>query len=160
MKKLAIVTSCFIALLACNNEQTAAPAETVAPPASYDWLLGNWQRTNDTEGRLTFENWTKLNDSTYLSHGFTLKGADTVWQEYVRLSPQNNTWLFSVKMNPADSTTTDFTVTEQGETFFNCENPQNDFPKLIKYKKSDDKLLAEISADTMKVNYVFEKRAQ
>ncbi len=144
-------------LASCNNEQPSAPAETIAPK-TYDWLLGEWQRTNDSEGKQTFENWIRLNDSTYTSHGFTMKAADTVWQEFATLSPINSDWFFRVKMNKSDSNSTDFKLIEMGEDFFICENQQNDFPKLIKYKKSGNNILAEISADTTKVDFVFEKK--
>lgn len=146
-------------MAACNNEEPSAPAEIVAPK-TYDWLLGEWQRTNDSEGKLTFENWTKVNDSIYTSHGFTMKGADTVWQEFAFLSPTNSDWFFRVKMNKTDSSSTDFKVIEMGEDFFTCENQQNDFPKIIKYKKSGNNILAEISADTTKVDFVFEKKGK
>ncbi len=157
MKKLLPLAFCFFAIVSCNNEQPAAPAQTITT-VNYDWLPGEWVRTNDTDGKQTFENWVKQNDTTYLSHGFTMKGADTVWQEFATLSPVNNQWYLRVKMGKTDSSSTDFKVIEQGENFFNCENQQNDFPKLIKYKKSGQQLLAEISADTMKVNFVFEKK--
>jgi hypothetical protein len=38
----------------------------------FDWLIGNWVRTNDQPNRMTYENWSKVNDSVYNGLGYTM----------------------------------------------------------------------------------------
>lgn len=152
MKKL-IALFAFSSLIGC----TSSVKEDNPPTENFDWLLGSWIRTNEQEGRKTYENWEKLNDSTYLSHGYTLQAQDTVWQENIHLLTVNGNWSLQVKM-PNDSSSTDFKVTTFDAVSFSCENPANEFPKVIKYRKGEGKLFAEISNSDMKIEYVFEPR--
>ncbi|SMC43361.1 DUF6265 family protein [Moheibacter sediminis] len=159
MKKLVIISIFFI-FISCNSKEkkkTEAQDETTLK-ANFDFLIGEWFRTNDEEGKATFESWKKSNDSTYLGHGFTIKGKDTIWQERVVLSPVKGEWYFQVK-SPNDSISTDFKLTGYTDISFVCENQQNEFPKLIQYRKNgNDKLHAEISADTTKIDFEFQKK--
>lgn len=159
MKKLTIISIFFI-FISCNStedKKTEVQDETTMN-ANFDFLAGEWFRTNDAEGRKTFEIWKKNNDSTYLGHGFTMKGKDTIWQERVVLSPVKGEWYFQVK-SPKDSISTNFKLTEYTDTSFVCENQQNEFPKIIQYiKNGEDRFHAEISADTIKIDFEFQKK--
>lgn len=158
MKKLTLITILFV-FIACNSKdekKTEVPTET-AHEIKFDFLIGKWFRTNDSEGKATFESWKKLNDSTYLGHGFTMKGKDTIWQENVVLSPVENVWYFKVK-SPSDTISTDFKLTEKTDSSFVCENPQNEFPKIIKYRKNGNHLSAEISDGENTIPFEFSKR--
>lgn len=117
---------------------------------NFDFLVGEWQRTNDEAGQQTFETWNKQNDSTYIGHSYTLSGPDTVWQENTILSPMAGTWFLQVCM-PGDTVSTDFRITASDSQSFTCENPENEFPKIINYRKAGLELHAEISGggDTM-----------
>lgn len=158
MKKLAIIASLFI-FICCNSKKekiNEIEAET-SQKSDFDFLIGEWIRINETEGNSTFENWEKLNDSTYLGHGFTMKGKDTIWEEKVVLSPVQNIWYFRVK-SPSDSISTDFKLTEQTDSSFICENPQNEFPKIIKYLKKGKNLYAEITDGENTIAFEFQKK--
>ena len=48
MKLLLIICS-FLLLISCQNEQNKAKTPT--------FLVGDWVRTNDKEGSLTYEKW-------------------------------------------------------------------------------------------------------
>lgn len=37
----------------CNSKQNESTE-------NFDWLLGKWQRTNEKQGKTTFENWEKI----------------------------------------------------------------------------------------------------
>lgn len=121
----------------------------------FDFLIGKWFRTNDENGKQTFENWKKLNDSTYIGHSYTLTGKDTIWQENTVLSPVGGTWYYQVKLQN-EKTSTDFQVVEEGNSSFACENKQNEFPKTIRYWKSGENLQAEISDGKSKIEFFFE----
>lgn len=158
MKKLAIITSLLI-VISCNSKEEKLNEIEVKTfqETNFDYLIGEWIRINEIEGNSTFENWEKLNDFTYLGHGFTMKGKDTVWQERVVLSPVQNIWYFQVK-SPSDSISTDFRIIEQTDSSFICENPQNEFPKTIKYLKKGKNLYAEISDGENTIPFEFSKK--
>lgn len=153
------ITTC----IACNNSNTAEDTGSNATTRvsenkakDFDWLLGNWQRTNDEQGKQTFETWSRINDSTYKSHGYTLVKKDTVWQEHVLLVKNNTDWYFKVSVQN-ESSSTDFKLTQKTDTSFQCENPLNDFPKTIGYNKSGEDLNAVISDGNTTIPYHFKK---
>lgn len=123
-------------------------------PSTYDFLLGRWERSNEEAGKQTFETWIKQNDTTYIGHGYTLRGTDTVWQENMVFSPIAGVWYYQVMM-PGETQSTNFKVTTSQEQAFICENPQNDFPKSIQYQKIGKALHAEISGGGPVVQFLF-----
>jgi len=121
---------------------------------NFDWLIGNWQRTNDTEGLQTFEHWKKINESELKGFGYTLKAADTVWQESIKLIKTKDQWNFIVK-GQDDEAPTIFKVTKIEMAAFTCENPDNEFPKKIRYTKVEKGLNAVISGDGKVILFQF-----
>lgn len=111
---------------------------------SFDWLLGNWKRTNEAEGLQTFEHWKKINENEFNGHGFTLKASDTVWQESIKLIKIEKQWNYIVKLHDA-KTSTIFKVTKIEMNSFTCENPDNEFPKKIRYTKVEKGINSVIS---------------
>ena len=150
MKKLIALTALSF-LIGCTSSNKDQINE------NFDWLLGSWTRTNEEAGRNTYENWEKQHDSTYICHSFTLQAQDTVWQENARFSPVNGIWYLQVKTQK-DSVSTDFKVSTFDAVSFACENPENEFPKVISYRKGEGKLFAEISDSDMKIEYIFEPK--
>ena len=123
-------------------------------PHHFDFLIGQWERTNEDAGKQTFESWSKRNDSTYIGHSYTLDGADTVWQEQTVLSPIDGVWHYQV-MLMGETQSTDFEVTKSDSQSFTCENPRNEFPKSITYRKAGEELHAEISDGDTAVKFLF-----
>lgn len=161
MKKLTIIFALLMAI-SCDKpaenvkiEETNVEKEPVVQN-NFDFLLGNWSRTDDEEGKQTFESWEKLNDSTYIGISYTMYENDTVWQENVILSPIEKIWHYQVSM-PETNQSTNFRLTEQTAESFTCENPENEFPKIIKYWKNGNNLNAEISDGTTKIPFEFRK---
>ena len=121
---------------------------------NFDFLMGEWERTNEKAGKQTFETWVKRNNSTYIGHSYTLSGTDTVWQENTVLTPIAGVWHYQVRM-PGDTASTDFRVTASNGQSFTCENRENEFPKSISYRKSGTNLHAEISGGRNAVTFLF-----
>jgi len=156
MKKDMLLLLATLLIISCNSGETKDNSQPVTVE-SLDWLIGNWIRTNEEPGLETSENWQKVNDSTYTAHSYTMKGSDTTWQEHTTLSPREGVWVFRVQ--PGDgSGTTDFRLIAAGKETFSCENKRNDFPKLIKYRRNGDELLADISGGRNKVEFIFRKQ--
>lgn len=148
MKNIIYILFCFIIFSACKSNQINQQ--------NFDFLIGNWTRTNEKAGKMTFENWKKENHTTYLGHSFTLKNNDTIWQEYTTLIKENDKWFYKVKMNH-ETSSTDFTLIEFGENKFSVENQQNDFPKVIKYWMDKNLLMAEITDGKTTIPFQFKK---
>ena len=123
---------------------------------SFDWLLGDWQRTNDEGDMQTYESWQEITADLYQGIGFTMQNLDTVWQERINLQHENDNWHFDVI--DTESHTTRFVVSAITPKSFTCVNPENEFPKLINYQRAGDALEAVISGGGNEVEFVFEPR--
>lgn len=136
----------IIVLTSCNK-----PQET-----QFDWLLGNWERTNNGEGNKTYECWTKKSNTEYIGLGYTLKNKDTIFKENMHLIKEKEQWVF--KVIGGNETPTLFPISSLTETSFICENPENEFPKQIVYSLENKGLKALISANTTHVSFIFKKK--
>src|SRR5690348_13113628 len=95
--KVTIFISIASGLWACNNQTKAsgaAPDSKSSASSSelplFEKLLGTWQNENGK----SFERWTKTGDHTYHTAGFSVKGADTTWNEQANVYQENNNWVF------------------------------------------------------------------
>jgi len=145
MKKKYLVLI-VIALCSCNKIQ-----ET-----QFDWLLGNWERTNDSEGNKTYEYWAKKSDTEYIGFGCTLKNKDTVFKETIRLIKEKEQWIF--KVIGVNESPTLFPISSLTKTSFTCKNPENEFPKQIVYSLEEGYLKAVISSNDILVPFLFKKK--
>ena len=123
---------------------------------NFDYLVRSWIRTNEKPDRNTFESWTKISSAKYLGSGFTIKDKDTIWQEDVILSKTKTDWNFTVS-DKKENNQVIFKLTAISQDGFTCENQDNEFPKIIRYKKVGDLLRAEIEGGDMKIPFEFKK---
>jgi len=121
----------------------------------FSWLLGDWQRTNNQAGKITTESW-ELSGQKYHGLGVTVAGSDTVFFENMNLTSIENE-MFLIVNTPQHEIPVRFKITDHSNESFTAENPDNDFPKKIIYKKTKEGLLATVSSGDKKVNFVFEK---
>lgn len=140
MRKLVFLLFC-IGLISCAKEELKKP----------DFLVGYWNRTNNNPGSLTYEIW----DTDFTGIGFTMQQSDTVFKEILSIVKINDTLV--LKVEGVNETPTLFKFTEQSETSFTCENPENEFPKKIRYFMDGDLLKAVISANKDSVEFAFQK---
>lgn len=151
IKSSILSVTIVVSLISCNNaNKSENKSET------FDWLLGNWERTNEEQGKKTYEVWTKISDTSYSSIGYTMVNEDTVWQEQVLLVQNNTDWYFKVNVQNENSST-DFKLTQKTDTSFTCENLLNDFPKTINYIKNGPDFNAFISDGNTTIPYYFKK---
>jgi hypothetical protein len=150
MKSIAL-SILILVLFSCKEKSNLYAKDNL------DWLVGNWKRTNNDVNQMTFENWSKTNDSLYFGHSFTMNMKDTSWQEKVMLTRRLNIWTFTVS-GPNENPTR-FDITSKSDTSFIAENSANEFPKKIEYRKlSANKFIAEIyNVDSLKTPFYFEK---
>ena len=132
---------CLLSIFSCSKQEFKKP----------DFLLGYWNRVNDQPEKKTFEIWR----SDFTGIGYTMQGKDTTFVEILSIEEINDTLYY--KVVGVNENPTLFKFTEQTETSFTCENPENEFPKKIQYSLENNQLKAVISAGEDAIEFVFMK---
>lgn len=149
--KNSVVLLLLATLISCSSLNFSKPE------ANFDYLLGTWERTNGEPGTKTIESWTKISDEIYSAISVVVMDSDTVYKETVRLEKLGDTYFYRAEV-PQNLNPTNFRVVDIGQHGFSAINPNNDFPKRIKYRgKSTTFLYATISGNGKKVLYVFKR---
>jgi len=145
-------------MFSCRSESSLNEAYTEkdTPDLDFDWLLGDWIRTNEDRDKDTYESWERVDAFAYHGFGFTLSKSDTVWQENIMLLKTEEGWTFEVT-GKGDSAPTIFKLTDRSKDSFVSQNPEHDFPTQIKYFKSGEALKAIISGDGIEIPFDFER---
>ena len=141
MRNLVLLFS-LVLIISCNK---------VKKPQQPTWLIGKWERINEKPNKRTFDFWNK--DLT--GKGFTIRENDTVFKELMSIVTINDT--LHLKVEGVNETPTLFKFTQQTDTSFVCENPENEFPKKIYYYKDGKQLKCKISNTKFSVDFVFKK---
>ncbi len=137
---LSIVT--LFGATACNNSgsksteeaTTKTDSNSVAKELVFDKMLGTWQN----EDGKSFERWTKNEDGTYKSVGFSVKGTDTSWNEQANIYPENSNWVFdNLVKGQNNGKSIKFTSSRLSENNVLFSNPAHDFPTDINYTVAD-----------------------
>ena len=161
MKKIIIVLF-GILLVSCNQnkkENTTIDqqeAENKTGALDFDWLIGEWKRIDEEEGKETFENWSKDSETHYSGIGFTMQDTDTIWQERIKLIKNDGEWHLSVKA-PEEKESTIFKMSEHTEKEFTCINTEIEFPNTIHYWKNGNRIHATVSNSELEISFEFER---
>jgi hypothetical protein len=120
--------------------------QTRGSPDSIDslsWLAGAW---TGTMGRAAIEeHWIAPRGGTMLAVSRTTAGDRTVAFEFLRLE-QRADGIFYVAQ-PGGRPPTEFRLTTRDGESATFENPQHDHPKIIRYRREGNTLVAEIEGD-------------
>ncbi len=141
MRYFSLILTCFI-ILSCQTEKKKQKPT---------WLFGKWERINEKPNKRTFDFWNK--DLTGI--GFTLKNTDTIFKEVMSIVELQNTLY--LKVEGVNETPTLFKFTQQTDSSFTCENPENEFPQKVYYYKENKQLKCKIFNDKFSVDFVFDK---
>ncbi len=147
--KVLVPLSIFLVFVQCMGSEHD-------PSENFDWLLGKWQRTNETPGKKTFEYWVKINDAEYAGLAFTLHNSDTVNQEKMALLKSDGNWQLKVKTTDEKDFIA-FEMTMQKDGLFECNNDSLPFPKKITYWRDGEKLKANVAGDSLQIPFEFSK---
>ena len=139
-----------------KNKGTKIKVEEKLSHENFDWLLGNWKRNNEKDGKETYEVWTKISHAEYYGIGFTIQNNDTLNQEKIRLVKSGEKWVLEVQLQN-EAIPILFNMTSYNDQEFICENQTHDFPKLIKYWKNGSKINALVSGSDMEIPFEFER---
>lgn len=148
-----------LGLMSCQQEkkeqEVHGDVEALEVTQNFDWLLGQWSRTNEEEGKETFEYWTKKGDLEYEGLTFTMQNNDTTWQENFKLIEINGDWQLEIK-SPKEPKPTIFKMTSFGSNQFTCENAELEFPNKIIYWKGKETLAATVSGRDLEILFEYQ----
>lgn len=114
-----------------QKEDTPLPAQQ---QLIFDKLTGVWQN----EDGKSFEHWTKNNNDSYRSVGFSIKGNDTSWNEQAIIYRDKGNWIFeNTVKGQNEGKAVKFTSSFLNETSVQFSNPAHDFPTDINYTIAD-----------------------
>jgi len=151
-RKVLFLSLALLSLVSCKDQKSHSLENETVQDVQFDYLLGEWQRINDKEGVNTYEVWKKIKAQEWQGLGYTLNQADTVFKEDMFIRQLNGQWVYNVLHSDENVV---FKMTRVDKDGFQTENPDNEFPKVIKYKRVADNLAAEISAGDVKVSFDF-----
>ncbi len=149
MRTALILLSSFVLLLCSCKEKVKQPPVTT----EFDYLIGDWERTNSKGGSATSEHWRAVTSEDLRGHGYTIEDEDTVFNERMRIYKKQEQWMLSI--NGPNENPTLFKITQHTNSAFTAVNPDNEFPKVITYSYFDDVLTATISAEDTEIPFIF-----
>jgi len=121
---------------------TSAPPQAEGQLKRLAWLAGAWE--NKTGNVTAEELWTSVAGGTMLGINRTISDNRTVAFEFLRIEERPKGIVLIAHPN-ARSPGTEFVLTYQDESEVVFENPEHDFPTLIRYVlKRDGSMLASI----------------
>lgn len=154
----AILAICLFSTCSTKKESESNDLATMKTEEAqrFDWLLGNWLRVNEAEGKTTYEKWVIITPFHYEGEGYTIDAVnkDTLSSERMHIQYKDDVWKLGVSL-PNSLDTTFFAFTDLDSLSFVCYNPLNEFPKTIIYKLESDTIKAAISDSSMVIPYIF-----
>ena len=164
MFRVVIIIGVFSLFFSCNNEGKKNHISENLKFSTINelaWLEGTW--TNIGDESESYENWTRLNDSTLTAFSYILIENDTVFAEVVNLQERLNEVFFTVKVpDQNDSEAVTFKLIPSEKGIFTFENKAHDFPKRITYSNPvKDSIHAwiegEVKGELRKVDFLYKR---
>ena len=147
MRLLVLFLCCMVLTTSCQKKIAQVSK------GDFDYLIGNWERTNEQEGKVTFEYWEHTKETLYKGIGYTLQNNDTIWKEQMQLIQRDTTWTLEIQSDGEPMVP--FAVIKKTANTFTAHNPSNEFPKHIAYSYFDDTLTAIVYSDEMRIPFIF-----
>lgn len=110
-------------------------------------LIGTW---NARSGVQFNEQWTYANDSLLLGLGFSMKEADTVFKEQLRIILKQDSLYYGALVDH-NKEFVYFKLSKATRHEWVFENSQHDYPNVIRYLVSKDSLL-QVATTNMRGN--------
>ncbi len=112
------------------------------------WLSGTWINQASPEKEI-FEHWKIQADNRLSGKSYLLKGSKEVLLETVSIEEKDRSIFYTPQVaNQNDGAAIPFRMTKQSATSSTFENPEHDFPQVIRYEKvGRDSLVATISGE-------------
>jgi len=154
----AVVTARYKKTGPASPMPSAVKAVTPGTIAQMEWLSGTW---SGTLGAGTVEErWTPPAGGSMISVGRTLRNGAMPAFEFICIVERNGGLVYTAMPNGRQPAT-DFTMTKIEGNAVTFENPEHDFPKMIRYTlRPDGTLEAVVSGDAGSKPDVFIYRKQ
>lgn len=159
---LYFLASCLI--IACQSkpntapnpaEQLSAKSETakkaVLTMDDFAWITGTFNRINAEPDVENMELWTRKNDNEYEAMAIDIIDGKRKITEVMNLQVKQRRLI----VRHLEGKPTIFKLTDYDSTSFTVENPENDFPKKIHYKKTEAGINAIISGGGPAIEFDF-----
>jgi uncharacterized protein DUF6265 len=156
-QQLARTLGMVLVLVVTTVRAPGQAARATATIKDVAWLEGTWVSTSSQ--RTVEERWTPPAGGAMLAVSRTLAGDRLAEFEFLRIVERDGGLVYVAQPNGRPPT--DFFATEVGSTSVRFENPQHDFPKMIRYeKRPDGTLQAAISgsAGQRELSWIFSRR--
>lgn len=145
MKTTLFLTSALLLGSICLNAQHK----------EFHWLVGSLKMKD----KAIVEQWRVANDGKTLEGiSYRVKGSDTTVTEEIRLVQTNGTFHYIPDV-AGDQGPVNFIITQRDAASFVAENPEHDFPTLIRYtfvrRDEHDMLEATIEGQGKTIRYTF-----
>jgi Domain of unknown function (DUF6265) len=128
---------------AAATQAPSAASSPVQSIAQLAWMTGGWTGTMGKAG--IEEHWIAPAGKTMLGVSRMIVGDRTVAFEFLRIEQRPDGIVYLAQ--PSGRPPTEFRLTKAGATSVTFENPQHDHPKVIRYSKQGDGLVAEVEGD-------------
>lgn len=127
-------------LLAGHEDETSESEVTLGDLA---WLAGHWR--SDTDGRIVEEVWLPSRGTSMIGMNRTTAGNGGPF-EFLRITHKRGVIKY-LAYPGGQFPPTFFSMKSLEGQVVEFENPDHDFPKLIRYERKDDTLIASIHGD-------------
>lgn len=143
---LALIT--LLLSISCHKKE-----ETPRFKSEFDFLLGDWERTNTKDGVIAKEHWQIVSNTQYKGHGYSIEKKDTTFQERMHLYKKDSIWTLEISGPNEDAVP--FTITNSTNNSLRAQNPKHDFPTKIEYFYFDNTLTAQVSNEEVSIPFIF-----
>ena len=98
-----------------------------------EWIIGTWEHQTNT--KVVYESWKKINDTSYAGKSYYLKQNDTIFIESIQLIKQGgNFYYIPTVPNQNQGKPVSFKAKKILKEKLEFVNPLHDFPQTIIYK--------------------------
>jgi hypothetical protein len=131
-----------VTTLTVATGRAQGPPAAVATISDVSWLAGRW--VQDSTAMSVEESWSAPAGGVMLAFSRTLRGGRMAAFEFLRIVEKNNGLVYVAQ--PGGQLPTEFVLTRLESRSATFENPQHDFPKVIRYAvRADGRLEARVS---------------
>jgi len=135
-----------------NRSETTAVVTDDITLDDFSWLQGSFKRLNTEPGVISMEMWTRKNENEYEGLAISINQGQQTISEVMNLQMKEKQMV----VKHGDTPPVIFKLTGYDESSFTVENAENDFPKKIVYKKSDQGMNATISGGGPAIEFIFQ----
>ncbi|MGB1241325.1 MAG: DUF6265 family protein [Chitinophagales bacterium] len=163
MKQLStLIIGSFLMFFSCVNESNKSQEQAINPQIqlkmkNLHWLIGEWQRTNETPERVSIELWELQENDNLKGVGLTTEGDSVVFKEElsIKIEGEKVHYIADVSHNNEPVA---FEMMQLQKNTVVFTNPKHNFPKQIIYTQiAANSMKAVISGNGKEIVFFFKR---